>query len=88
MMTKQEFINKWNVAYESKEQQIEFQHEMMKDLNLVIEKSKKASLKNDVSKRSELLICCNCFNNHTNKEYDGYCSQSCLDGIKQQNNSL
>lgn len=35
-----------------------------------------------VSGRSELLVCGNCLNNHTNKKYEGYCSQSCFDGIK------
>ena len=35
-----------------------------------------------VVKRSELLICGNCKCKHSNKEYDGYCSQSCFDGIQ------
>lgn len=35
-----------------------------------------------VVRRSEQLVCGNCFNNHTNKEYEGYCSQSCFDGIE------
>ena len=32
-MTKEEFIKKWVVAYESKEQQIEFANEMKADLD-------------------------------------------------------
>lgn len=32
--------------------------------------------------QSELLICGNCNCKHSNKEYDGYCSQSCFDGIQ------
>lgn len=36
-MTKKDFIEKWNVAYESKEQKIEFGMEMLTDLMLVIE---------------------------------------------------
>ena len=32
-MTQGEFIEKWNVAYESREQQIEFAQEMTDDLN-------------------------------------------------------
>lgn len=39
-MTKKEFIKKWNVAYESKEQQSEFNNEMLKDLNDIDERIK------------------------------------------------
>ena len=35
-MTKEEFIKKWVVAYESKEQQIEFANEMKADLDGLI----------------------------------------------------
>lgn len=35
-----------------------------------------------VVRRSELLICGNCKCKHSNKDYDGYCSQSCFDGIQ------
>lgn len=35
-MTKEEFIKKWVVAYESKEQQIEFANEMKADLEGII----------------------------------------------------
>lgn len=35
-MTKQEFISKWNVAFESKEQELEFAREMKRDLEEVI----------------------------------------------------
>lgn len=37
-MTKKEFIKKWNVAYESKEQQAEFNNEMLKDLKDIDER--------------------------------------------------
>ena len=40
------------------------------------------ALRQPIVRRSELLVCGNCLNNHTNKEYEGYCSQSCFDGIK------
>jgi hypothetical protein len=59
--------------------------ETMEDVRKAIDKHL-TELKNfrlvAVSGRSELLVCGNCFNNHTNKEYEGYCSQSCFDGIK------
>ena len=35
-MTTDEFIKKWNVAFEDKEQQLEFAAEMQRDLQLVI----------------------------------------------------
>jgi len=34
-----------------------------------------------VVKQSEQLVCSNCKCKHSNKDYDGYCSQSCFDGI-------
>lgn len=36
-MTKKEFIEKWNVAFEDKEQKEEFASEMSEDLDLVIQ---------------------------------------------------
>lgn len=27
-------------------------------------------------------ICLNCFAHHTNREYEGFCSQSCYDGVR------
>jgi hypothetical protein len=36
-MTKEEFIGKWNVAYEDKEQEIEFAIEMKADLDSIVE---------------------------------------------------
>ena len=30
-------------------------------------------------------VCYNCFTFHENIDYEGYCCQSCLDGIQQNN---
>ncbi len=35
-MTKEEFIKKWNVAFDSKEQELEFEAEMAFDMDLII----------------------------------------------------
>lgn len=48
-MTKQEFIKKWNIAFEDKEQETEFAAEMSNDLNEYLSewiKKKKFCLKN------------------------------------------
>ena len=43
-MTKQGFIKKWNVAFEDREQQLEFAREMQKDLNSIIAGGQSVSL--------------------------------------------
>lgn len=48
-MTKEEFVNKWNVAFESKEQELEFKAEMILDLDDVINEE-----------QNERLVCPNC----------------------------
>ena len=46
-MTKEEFIQKWNVAFESKEQEAEFAEEMRSDLNKITADLKQAILMRD-----------------------------------------
>lgn len=53
-MTKKEFIQKWNVAYESKEQQAEFNNEMLKDLNSIDERLMLVDELKTVSKNSSI----------------------------------
>lgn len=43
-MTKKDFIKKWNVAFESKEQELEFAAEMKADLEEVIYQACKKSV--------------------------------------------
>ncbi len=53
-MTKNEFIKKWNVAYESKEQQNEFNNEMLNDLDSIDERLNLILELQSVSKNSAI----------------------------------
>jgi len=54
-MDKEKFIRKWNVAFESLEQQNELAGEMLSDLNNVVE-SENHGVLGDVSQQREFLI--------------------------------
>ena len=53
-MTKQEFIKKWNVAFEDREQQLEFAREMKNDLNAIIAGGSVCLTENEISELANI----------------------------------
>lgn len=65
---RKEFIKKWNVAFENKEDELALAQEMMDDLNEIIEQQKLTEPKEPVKSAEDILTECGVLNREIHKE--------------------